>query len=181
MVTSQRSIRAGSELGRLGFGLGQSRQGQAGHVARCDAATSRPWALIGLRPQRGSHRVAHGGPALMVHGPTAGRMVDQVHRLFSFARLTCTELTHGWSARGCSPVFFRGGAPVGGERPVSLRGSAGVRLERGKLPRATVIMILWSNWWSRSSSALATAAGGSAVLAGGEVAHIGSPVAKLGR
>jgi len=59
-------------------------------------------------------------------------MVDQVHRLFSLVRLTCTELTHGWSARGCSPVFFRGGAPVDGERPVSPRGSAGVRLERGK-------------------------------------------------
>ena len=69
----------------------------------------------------------------MVHRPTAGRMVDQVHRLFSLARLMCTELTLGWSARrGCSPVFFRGGAPVGGERPVSPRGSAGVRLERGK-------------------------------------------------
>ena len=59
-------------------------------------------------------------------------MVDQVHRLFSLAWLTCTELTLGWSARGCSPVFFHGGAPVGGERPVSPRGSAGVRLERGK-------------------------------------------------
>ena len=33
---------------------------------------------------------------------------------------------------GCSPVFFRGGAPVSGERPVSPCGSAGVRLERGK-------------------------------------------------
>ena len=82
------------------------------------------------------HNVAHTVwllvDALIVHGLTAGRMVDQVHRLFSLVRLTCTELTHGWSARGCSPIFFRGGAPVGGERPVSPRGSAGVRLERGK-------------------------------------------------
>ena len=120
---------AGSQTG---FGLGRSGPGRAEHVACCDAATSRPWALIGLHPQHGSHCVAHGGPALMVHGLTAGRMVDQVHRLFSLARLTCTELTHGWPARGCSPVFFRGGAPVDDECPVSLRGSAGVRLGRGK-------------------------------------------------
>ena len=33
---------------------------------------------------------------------------------------------------GCSPVFFRGGAPVGDERLVSPHGSADVRLERGK-------------------------------------------------
>ena len=94
---------AGSQTG---FGLGRSGPGRAEHVARCDAATSWPWALIGLRPQRGPHRVAHGGPALIVHGPTVGRMVDQVHHLFSLARLTCTELTHGWPARGCSPVFL---------------------------------------------------------------------------
>ena len=42
------------------------------------------------------------------------------------ARLTCTELVHGWLVRGCSPIFLRGGAPVGGECPVSLCGSAGV-------------------------------------------------------
>ena len=69
-------------------------------MARCDAATSRPWALIGLCPQRGSHRVVHGGPALMVHRPTAGRMVDRVHRLFSLAWLMCTELTLGCQREG---------------------------------------------------------------------------------
>ena len=75
-------------------------------MARYDAATSRSWAFIGLCPQRGSHRVVHGGPALMVHGPTAGRMVDQVHHLFSLLQLTCTELTLVWSARGCFPCFL---------------------------------------------------------------------------
>ena len=47
----------------------------------------------------------------MVHGLTAGRMVDQVHRLVSLARLTCTELTHGWPARG---VFVWGVSSVRG-------------------------------------------------------------------
>ena len=51
----------------------------------------------------------------------------------------------------------------------------------GKLPRAMAIMILRSKWWSRSSSALATVAGGSAVLAGGEAVHAGPPVASAGQ
>ena len=51
----------------------------------------------------------------------------------------------------------------------------------GKLPRATAIMILRSKWWSRSSSALAMAAGGSAVLAGGEATHAGPTVASAGQ
>ena len=49
-----------------------------------------------------------------------------------------------------------------------------------KLPQATAIMMLGSKWWSGPSRALAMAAGGSAVLAGGEVAHDGSLVAQLG-
>ena len=50
-----------------------------------------------------------------------------------------------------------------------------------KLPQATAFMMLGSKWWSGPSRALATVAGGSAVLAGGEVVHAGSPVARLGR
>ena len=114
---------AGSQTG---FGLGRSGPGRAEHVACCDAATSRPWAFIGLCPQRGSHRMAHDGPALMVHGPTVGRMVDQVHRLFSLARLTCTEFTHGWPVREEALCFSHGGAPAGGELAVSPCGGAGV-------------------------------------------------------
>ena len=61
---------------------------------------------------------AHGGPS----PPSLLPDLAHVHR------------AHAWAVGegGCSPVFFRGGAPIGGERPVSPRGSAGVRLERGK-------------------------------------------------
>ena len=101
MGSGQRSTLTGQH-GQVSNGPVGLRVGPvwARHVAGYGTATSRPWALIGLHPQRGSHRVAHGGPALMVHGPTAGRMVDQVHRLFSLARLTCTEPTHKWPVRG---------------------------------------------------------------------------------
>jgi len=58
--------------------------------------------------------------------------VDQVHRPFSLARLTCTELTHSWPVREEALCFSRGGAPAGGELAASLRGGAGVRLGRGK-------------------------------------------------
>ena len=63
-------------LKRALVGSGRAGVGRVEHVACCGAATSRPWALIGLRPQHGSHRVAHGGPALLIHGPKAGSLVD---------------------------------------------------------------------------------------------------------
>ena len=50
-----------------------------------------------------------------------------------------------------------------------------------RLSQAKAIMMLGSKWWPGPSKALATAAGASVVLAGGEVTHTGSPVAKLGR
>ena len=59
-------------------------------------------------------------------------MVDQVHRLFSLARLTCTEFTYGWPVREEALCFSHGGAPAGGELTMSPYGGAGVRLERGK-------------------------------------------------
>ena len=43
---------------------------------------------------------------LMVHGPTAGCMVDRVHRLFSLAWLMCTELMLGCQGEGGVPLFF---------------------------------------------------------------------------
>ena len=51
---------------------------------------------------------------------------------FSQARSLCTGCTHGWPARGVFPCFSRGDAPASGELAVSLRGSAGVQLGRGK-------------------------------------------------
>ena len=39
-VSGQRSIRAGSELGSGGLGLGRFRPGRAGHVARYGATMS---------------------------------------------------------------------------------------------------------------------------------------------
>jgi len=181
-LTSQRSIRVGSELGRLGFRLGRSRPGRARHVARCDAAMSQSWALIGLRPQCGSHRVAHGGPTLMVHGLTAGRMVDQVHRLFSLARLMCTELIYGWPARGCSPVFLPRWCYCRRRADCESSWRCWCPIGEGKrLPQATATAMVGSRWRPGLTKALATVNGGSAVLAGGEVAFAGSPVARLGR
>ena len=52
--------------------------------------------------------------------------------LFPWAWSTSTGFMRGWPARGVFPCFSHGGAPVGGERPVSLRGGAGVQLGRGE-------------------------------------------------
>ena len=107
-------------------------------------------------------------------------MVDQVHRLFSLARLTCTESTHGWPVRGgCSPVSYRGGAPAGSKLAASPYGGAGVRLGRGKLPRTTATASAGSRWRLELPKVLAMASSGSAVLADGEVARAAFRVARL--
>ena len=46
-----------------------------------------------------------------------------------------------------------------------------------RLPQATVTAMVGSRWWPGLTKALATANGGSVVLAGGEVAFAGSLVA----
>jgi len=50
-----------------------------------------------------------------------------------------------------------------------------------RLPQATATAMVGSRWRPGLTKALATANGGPAVLAGGEVAFVGSPVARLGR
>ena len=51
----------------------------------------------------------------------------------------------------------------------------------GKLPRATATASAGSRWRPELPKVLAMASGGSAVLAGGEVAHASSPVASAGQ
>ena len=113
-------------------GLGRAGVGRAEHVARCDAATSRPWALIGLRPQHGSHRVAHGGPALLVHGPKAGSMVDRAHRHFSSARLMCTGCRATLLTLPLFLCFFHGALLPATCSPASSRNGSDLQLRWGK-------------------------------------------------
>ena len=117
---------------QTGFGLGRSGSGQAKHVACCGAAMSRPWALIGLRPQHGSHRVAHGGPALLVHGPKVGSMVDRAHRHFSSARLMCTGCRAALLTLPLLLCFFHGALPPATCSPASSRNGSGIQLRWGK-------------------------------------------------
>ena len=172
-MTRQRSIRAGSELGRLVFGLGRSGPGRVKHVARCDAATSWPWALIGLRPQHGSHRVAHDGPALLIHGPKAGSMVDRAHRHFSSARLMCTGCRVALLTLPLSPLFLPRRAPAGdvltGELPQRLRHP----IEVGKKPPcATMTAMVESGQRMVHPKSLVTANDGSSTTARAGMARV---------
>jgi hypothetical protein len=159
------------QTGPVGLGLGRSGLGRAKHVACCGAATSRPWALIGLRPQHGSHRVAHGGPALLVHGPKAGSMVDRAHRHFSSARLMCTGCRATLLTLPLSPLFLPRCAPASdvltGELPQRLRHP----IEVGKSLPMPWRLQWWSQgdgWcilshWSRRTAARAQPACGNGV------------------
>ena len=161
--------------------MGRCGPGRAEHVACCGAATSRLWALIGLRPQHGSHRVAHGGPALLVHGPKAGSMVDRAHRHFSSTRLMCTGCIAALLTLPLSPLFLPRRAPAGdvltGELPQRLRHP----IEVGKSLPAPWQLQRWGQgdgWcflshWSRRTAARAQPAcgngAGAAALAGSVV------------
>ena len=105
------------------------------------AATSLPWASIGLRLPCGPHCVVHGRLAFTVHGPQTQSVVDRVHTTVSFVWFTVDR------AQGCAahltpfPLLSHGGLHAGGERPVSLASDAGARLMRVKaLPSLGVLV-----------------------------------------
>ena len=153
----------------------------AHHVACCGAATSRPWASTGLRPPLGPHRVAHGGPALLVHGPKAGSMVDRAHRHLSSARLMCTGCWVALLTLPLSPLFLPRRAPAGdvltGKLPQWLRHP----IEVGKSLPAPWRLQRWgqgdrwcflSHWPRRTAARAQPACGngaGAAALAGSVV------------
>ena len=131
-------------LGRLGFGLGRSGPGRAEHVALYDAATSRSWALIRLRPQ-------HGSRWTNAHGPwTYGRAHGEPSPPSLLLGSAHVHRAHaGVSVRGgVSPIFLpRRRSCRRRASLVSLRGEAGAQLGRGKAtlghgdhdPRALVV------------------------------------------
>ena len=129
-MTSQRSIRAGSELGRLGFGLGRSGPGQAEHVACCDATTSQSWALIGLW----SMATVYSGPSDAGPWTTDWSTVDRVHPSPPRRGPGTPGARAGGRRGGVFPCSLSGGLHAGGELAVSPRGGAGVRLGRGIVP-----------------------------------------------
>ena len=129
-MTSHRSIRAGSELGRLGFGLGRSGLGRAKHVACYEAATSRPWARIGLW----STAVVYGGPIAAGPWTTDWSTVDRVHPSPPRRGPGTPGARAGGRRGGVFPYSLPGGLHASGELAVSPHGGAGVRLGRGIVP-----------------------------------------------
>ena len=126
-MTSQRSIRAESELGRLGFGLGRSGPGT--------------WHTVTL-PRHGRGLLLGCGPWLAVYGGPSDAgpwtadwsTVDRVHPS-SPRRGPCTPGARAGGRRGgVFPCSLPGGLHAGGELAVSPRGGAGVRLGRGIVP-----------------------------------------------
>jgi len=176
VIVDQSTINtAGSQTG---FGLGRSGPGRAGHVACCDAATSRPWASTGpwsmTHGPRWTDAPVYGGPRLL--------LVNRVHPPLLYLWFTCTRFTCGWPARGCSPVFLPRWCSCRRRADCESSWRCWCPIGEGKrLPQAAATAMVGSRWRPGLTKALATANGGSAVLASGEVTFAGSPVARLGR
>jgi len=116
----------------------------------------------------------------MVHGPKIGCMVDQVHRLFSLVRLTCTEFR---AAPLNSPLFlcfFHGALTPVTYSPASFRSGASAQLSGEKRCQALATATVGLGRRLGLPRTLATVVGGLAVLADGEVARAGFLVSRLG-